>query len=63
MGNPRGMIVGSNPEQYKFATALTFEETGSTENIDELTTAEINQIILDATPKVVDELDNPIVLD
>lgn len=62
MGNPRGMIVGS-PEQYKYATSLSFEETGSLLNKESLSEDEINKIILDVTPKVIDELDSSIVLD
>ena len=62
MGNPRGMITGSKAEQYKFATQVTFAETGSELNPDKLSEDEITTIILNATPKVIDELDNPIVI-
>ena len=62
MGNPRGMIVGK-PEQYKYATSLSFEETGSSLNKESLSEDEINKIILDKTPKVIDELDASIILE
>ena len=62
MGNPREMIVGK-PEQYKYATSLSFEETGSSLNKESLSEDEINKIILDKTPKVIDELDASIILE